>query len=239
MITAAFAAATAVCLTPPELFAESAAAYRSVAHPSFPAGAASEAGLVPPGWKVETRLAGDVDGDGRSDLVLLIKGADRGCLVAEQDIYGSRLDTNPRAVVVALAGPGGYRVAASNDSLIPRHLAPQVEDPLENGGVTLENGALKVSVHYWSSMGSWSIAHRDFTFRWRGGRLVLVGFDVLDARRNTGETEERSYNYLSGRLKTSLGAFDEDRPKSIRWSTLRKAPLRAFADLGDAWEFEP
>lgn len=43
-------------------------ACRAVAHPKFPAEPVAAAALVPPGWKVEGRLTGDLDGDRRAEI---------------------------------------------------------------------------------------------------------------------------------------------------------------------------
>lgn len=234
----AAAVATAICLAKPELWMNPAEAWRTVSHPKFPTQPVAAEALVPKGWTVEERLSGDLDGDRRPDLVLVLRGADPVCIVRHGGFGTDPLDTNPRAVVAALATPAGFRVIAVNDRLIGRHLAPTVfEPPGDGGGYTLANGALVVDLRFFASSGTYRVASRKFIFRWRGGRLVLVGFDSMEGSRSTLAFEDTSVNYLTGRMKLTIEK--EQRPPQSRWVSRPRKPLLDLSQIGDAWEFEP
>ncbi|MEA9772890.1 hypothetical protein VDF71_16730 [Xanthomonas campestris pv. raphani] len=56
--------------------AASARTIPQVRYPQIAAHAAAVEGLVPTGWRVEQRLQGDLDRDGRNDVVLVLKMTD-------------------------------------------------------------------------------------------------------------------------------------------------------------------
>lgn len=89
-----------------------------VTYPTIPATAASVNDFVPKGWTIEKQVSGELSGKGLKDIALVIRDQDPHNVTKIDD---SELDTNPRILVVALADPqGGYRLAASNHSLISR-----------------------------------------------------------------------------------------------------------------------
>lgn len=206
-----------------------------------PARAATAEGFAPRGWRVETRLAGDLDGDRRPDLVLLLRGDDPDCRVANPGGLGvDRLDTNPRILMVALAqAAGGYRLAARNGRLIPRNTEPVVADPIEEeGGLTLARGRIALRLGYFASAGGWGMRNSTFRFRMREGRVELIGYDDVQTRRNTGQVRQASLNYLTGKAKITDGRMDSDRER-VQWRTLPRKPPWTLGDLPEAWEFEP
>ncbi len=91
----------------------------SVSYPLLPAGAATAEAFVPPGWRIEARAHGDLDGDSRPDLALVLRSQDSAKVLAEE-MCEKAFDTNPRMLAVLLAKPGGgYRLAVENHALIP------------------------------------------------------------------------------------------------------------------------
>src|SRR5688500_7334278 len=91
-----------------------------VTYPPLPAEAANAEGFVPSGWKIENQAEGDVDGDSRADLALVLRSQDP-ANVLPVEMCGDKLDTNPSMLAVLLAKPGGgYRRAVENHVLIAR-----------------------------------------------------------------------------------------------------------------------
>ena len=58
-----------------------------VDYPVLPASATSAAGFVPAGWRIEQQLSGDLNGDRRDDLVLVLRQQDPRNIV-EHDGFG-------------------------------------------------------------------------------------------------------------------------------------------------------
>ena len=91
-------------------------------YPTLPPTAAAAEGFAPAGWTVESRQEGDLNADGRADLALVLRGQDPGLILANTQGLGEpSIDSNPRIIVVAFAqAAGGYRLAMSNHTLVPR-----------------------------------------------------------------------------------------------------------------------
>ncbi|NZA26422.1 hypothetical protein H0E84_08485 [Luteimonas sp. SJ-92] len=197
-------------------------------------------GFVPAGWRLEQRHAGDLDGDGRDDLVLLLKMDDPGNRIPNEALGPPVFDTNPRMLVAAFAErPGGYRRVLADHALIPRPYSPTLDDFLsENGGVGIVDGALRIGLHLWASAGTWSTSRSGFTFRWREGCFRLVGHDHRHLHRGSGAVQETSANYLTRRAWRAEGSIEDDAMEKT-WLRLPAQPLRCLEDIGDGFAFDP
>lgn len=82
-------------------------------------------------------------------------------------------------------------------------------------------------------MGDWA-----YTLRWQDGAFKLIGFDRDVIRRNSGETEKISINYLTGRkfIETGNIANDEGGKRILK---LARKPLLNLAQVGDGLMFDP
>src|SRR5690606_30357955 len=130
----------------------------------------------------------------------------------------------------------GYELESSNDKgFIPAQnseVNPCLADPLlENGGLDIVNGMLKIYVHYWMSCGSYEVNQASYTFRFQKQRFELIGFDHQAVSRSTGESSRRSINFSTGRKSETSGGnmFEdsEDRPHTS-WGTI---PFKKRYDL--------
>lgn len=208
--------------------------------PALPHKAAAAEGFAPPGWAVEAKASGDLDGDGKADLAFVLHGTDPKLVLDNKDgIGGDEIDTNPRILGVAVATADGYRLVVQNATLIPRRTEPNIVDAFEaDGGLSISRGAVKVSISLFASAGGWGMSNIGFTFRLADQTLRLIGYDRIDTQRNSGETETVSVNYLSGKMSVAKGRIDEDEEKTL-W---RKAPTAkgpTIERIGDGIEFDP
>jgi hypothetical protein len=207
-----------------------------VIYPRLPAKAARAEGFVPEGWAVESRTEGDIDGDSKADLALVLRAQNRANVIP-QEMCGEELDTNPWILAVLLAGPGGgYRLAVQNHALIPRRENACQLDHLV--AIAVERGALRLDFERMMSAGGWDMGTTTFKWRWRDGALRLVGFDYSNVSRNSGATGGISINYPTGRVKISTGNIDTDREK-VRWTTLRRRTAPTIDEVGDGLMFDP
>jgi len=211
-----------------------------VDYPVLPARATTAEGFLPSGWRIEEQLSGDLNGDQRDDLVLVLRQQDPRNIV-EHDGFGiSPLDSNPRMLAIAFAGPaGGYTLAAQNHTLISRHEAPNLSDVFEDGpGVSIVRGTLRTTLYFFSNAGSWSTGSASFTFRWQAGAFALIGYDNSSMMRNSGHTESLSINYATRRVRYTEGSIDSDED-SVRWETLTSPRRWTLETVGDGSAFQP
>jgi hypothetical protein len=210
-----------------------------VSYPPLPAAAAAPQGFVPKNWRIEAQASGDLDGDSRADLALVLRAEDPANVVAET-MCAERFDTNPWMLALLLAKPdGGYRLAVENHTLIPRRENPCEVDPFSDSGqIAIERGILRIHLERMMTAGGWDAGNATFKWRLQGGSLRLVGFDYSNVKRNTGALTLISVNYLTGRAKISTGNIGTDREK-VRWRALRNKRAPAIAEIGDGLMFDP
>ncbi|WP_395677860.1 hypothetical protein [Inquilinus sp.] len=214
-----------------------------VAYPPLPRQAAAAEGFVPPGWTLEAKVEGDLNGDGKTDLALVLHATDPKAVVANPDGLGEDpLDTNPRILAVAFAkAGGGYALALENHALIPRRTDPVLDDPFDStaaSGLEVARGALRLRLGVFASAGSWSMSTTAMTFRWQNGRFELIGYDRTETNRGSGEIEGLSINYLTRRAKRTEGTIESDAEKA-NWETLPRRPLPSLDEVGDGLAFDP
>lgn len=186
---------------------------------------------VPTGWVREIVTRGDLNGDGREDLAVLLRDNDPALIDAD------KVNSNPRilAVYFGQAG-GGYRLVAENRQLIPVG-GPAASDPIEGiayGGVTIAHGHLRVRLGVFGS----EVGSLRFTFGWRDKRLVLTGYDADTISRTDNSETIDSYNYLTARWSHSVQGVSDDKP-TITWHDLSRHRLEALGEIGNGYLFDP
>jgi len=210
-----------------------------VSDPALPRTAESAEGFVPPGWVVEVSETGDLNQDGRPDLLLVFRQDDPANVVEnEPDSPGVReLDTNPRILAVAFAQKkGGFALILENHEFIPRYDTPTIDDPFSGADIT--DGAICIHLHYWANAGSWYTSDTIFIFKYRSKAFRLVGLGEYTTKRNTGETWELSVDFVARKAELTLGSFsDDDVEDQTYWKSLPRSPLLAIDDIGCGWDF--
>ena len=206
--------------------------------PKLPASAASAAGFAPRGWKVERAITGDLNRDGRPDLAVILKGTDPKCVVPTENAGGSP-DTNPRLLLVAFAGKAGFTLQLANATVIPRTDDPYMDDPLNLDDFAIRGGVLRLALNFWRSMGGWTTYSSTLSFRWDGQRFPLIGFDRETLRRNSGETETLSVNYLTGRTVIAKGSIEDDARGTSRQQRIPVQKTASLETFGNGLDYEP
>lgn len=212
-----------------------------VSYPPLPAAAANAEGFAPSGWRVETMASGDLNGDGAADLAFVLRMQDPANILVHDGFGNNPFDTNPRILAVAFAAAGrtGYRLAVENRVLISRRTNPSQEDHFGDfsDGIRAAGGTLRVSLHRFMNAGGWDAGPMHFTFRWQDNALRLIGYDYANVQRNSGCHTSLSINYLTRRVRTSLGRNDSD-AEQVRWTRLPARPLLTIDGVGDGLEFD-
>jgi len=229
LLVACCAAASAEEGDPPE-----------VTYPALPARGATAEAFAPAGWAIEMRAAGDLDKDGRDDLVIVLRMHDPANVIHNDGLGPDEFDTNPRMLAVLLADAGGYRLAVEDHALVPRPDNPVMDDYLDgDGAVSVQRGGFSVRLHAWASAGSWYTSGSTFTFRWQEGCFRLIGYDRIEAHRASGETTTISANYPARRATVEIGNLGEDGPSKTRTLRLPAGPMPCLADIGNGFDFDP
>jgi len=196
--------------------------------------------FVPAGWAIESRQTGDLNGDGAEDTVLVLRGRDPALVLPNtQGLGEDHVDSNPRILAVIFADPGGiHHLAMENHLLIPRMSNPVLSDYLEDGGVVVANGVMRVTLGLFYSAGSWETSSMVFTFRWHHSRFELIGYDHRTMLRNSGDADEMSLNYSTGAVElTHSNDMAETTPRTRRTHVRR--PILTIDQIGDGIAFDP
>lgn len=221
------------------VFASTQSVLPPVAYPLLPAHGDSASDFVPEGWKLERSIDGDLNADGREDLLLLLRMTDPANVVTAQESMPT-VDTNPRMLAAFFAEPaGGYRLEMQNHTLIPRAESFFFDDFLGSpDAISVRRGTLRVTLHLWASAGSWTTSRTAFTFRYQEACFRLIGYDYDEIHRGNGETSGLSVNYLTRRFKRTRGNIEVDTTEES-WARLKKQPLRCLSRVGNGLEFDP
>ncbi|HVZ27169.1 MAG TPA: hypothetical protein VG798_00800, partial [Rhizomicrobium sp.] len=127
--------------------------------------ASSSQGFTPKGWRVEASATGDLDGDGKPDLALVLKDA-----------------KGMRTLMVAFGGAGGYDRKAQNDKLLPvGDSDPQ--QTFDESGLAIKGRVLNLRIDHLRGNSTYS-------FRFQNGHFELIGYDDVGA--TAGMMEEDS-----------------------------------------------
>lgn len=191
--------------------------------------------FAPPGWMVESQIAGDLDRDGDEDVVFVLHATNPANVLKNDGLGESQLNTNPRILGVGFREGAGYRLALQNATLIPRHTEPVLEDAFADGGLEIARGAFSVTLTSFSSAGSWEAGNSKLTFRWQNGRFELIGWGKNTVQRNTGATADTSANFSTGVLEVGTGSIERDRTKVTK-KKLQLGPL-PIDQVGDGLLF--
>jgi len=206
-----------------------------VTYPAVPASAADAKGFVPAGWAIVEQASGDLDGAGGADLALVVQSRDPANIL-RADMCADTLDTNPHILIVALAGPGGYRRIVANHVLLPRRENACALDGLSV--LEIKGHSLHLFFERMMSAGGGDAGNASFNLQWRGDAMRLIGFDYLNVQRYSGEMKSLSVNFLSRKVKTSVGKTDSDK-QTVRWSRLRPGAVPTLDQVGNNLEYDP
>lgn len=208
--------------------------------PDIPEAASTPQAFVPEGWKLEQQARGDINNDKIDDLALVIHSEDPKLIVGNPEGLGrDSFDSNPRSIIVALGRKGGgYSLLGANHLLIPRVDNAVIDDPFDSEPMSIDKGALKISIRFWTSAGSWSMSNTTFTFGYRNNDLWLIGYDKDHIHRGSGEETITSVNLLTGKMSVGVGSIEHDKVKT-QWVRLGRKPLIRFEDMGDGWDYDP
>jgi hypothetical protein len=205
-------------------------------YPNLPKSAARPADFIPAGWKIMGEAEGDLNGDKRTDFALVIKANEKKFLNKNDGLGGEVFDTNPRILAVLFWENDRYKLAVQSNSFIVLPDAPTMEEPFQ--AIKIENGVLRLDFVIWYSAGSWGMSTHIYRFRFQNGTFALIGADETETQRNTGEMETRSYNFLTGKVKTTSGNISGKPKDKVQWRNFRLKELKTFETFPEPFKWE-
>ena len=172
--------------------------------------------FVPKGWKIEQELRGHLNVDSLEDVVLqLIEDK------PEENSKGEYQDRY-RALVILLKAPDGkYRRAAVAGKFIQCTGCGGV---LGSGGVGADQKIVKGVLLVSQLSGSREATDRLQRFRYdkQSGRFLLIGEDIKEWDRGTGDSAVTSINYLTGQQVIEKKKYNQKLDKYVTIKKQRK-----------------
>ncbi len=190
--------------------------------------------FVPSGWRIESAISGDLNGDARPDTVLeLIEDLPPTANGMPNERY--------RALLVLIQTATGrlQRIAAAERLLRCSTCFGMLAGP-EGGGaeIKVDKGVIIVS-ELW---GSREMIHATLRFRYdpSSNHVVLIGEDIERYDRATGARLRESSNFLTGIKLTEGKRYDEqqDRLTKIPVQRQRIPRIQRFIDDIDYEDYE-
>ena len=206
-----------------------------IVFPIIPSKASDASGFVPVGWKIDLQRSGDLNMDGKPDLLLVLIGDDPAKVIAGNAGAQDYANTNPRMLAIAFANKSsdGFDLALQNHTLIPQTTERVFDDPLVKDKTLIKNG--NVTFAFYAFFGS--IIQPALQFRYQHKRFELIGFENSNTDRSSGTITGTSINYLNHKMIVTSGNIETDVDTS-KTRTIRPAPLLELGKIGNGLEFE-
>jgi len=175
----------------------------------MPVDASRVSDFVPSGWLIEAQASGDLNHDQLQDLaVKLIQVKPAGS--------DDTIKVRHRALLLLFKRPDGkwHRAALAEHLLQCTACGGAFYGVMEApANIKIANGILIVEQDY----GSRKVTEQLFRFRYEAkhGKFFLIGYDMSDRDRATGEFLEESSNYLTGKKIVTKSRIDEKSEKVV------------------------
>ena len=190
--------------------------------------------FIPKDWTLLDSVQGDLNKDNCKDLVLVIQHKDSVQLDENSEL------TQPRMLLILFYNKAKnlYNLAEKSESFILPHDDSYMTDPYV--GMSISNkGVLTIEFEFFATMGSYGSSTSSYKFRYQNNEFALIGADDYYVHRATGEFGERSFNFLTKKLKVTEGHIDSDKKKVV-WRDLDMKELKTLKTFKKpySWEVE-
>lgn len=174
--------------------------------------------ILPEGWTCASNN-GDMNGDGIDDMAVIF--------------YPPKKEDNPILAVYWGKKDGKFQLWNQFADML---MGQEDEFAIPEYSVEVtKKGVLKLRHSIFHSAGGWAFTQYTKLFRYQQGDFYLIGSEEDTIIRNSGDTEEVSINYLTGKklTRTSNVVKNAKKPKEV-WTNIPKQPLLRLAD----WKME-
>lgn len=184
--------------------------------------------FIPEGYVEYEQIKGDLNKDGREDIVLIIKNTLKDKIIEQEN---QTLDRNRRGIIILFQQENGYEPVTRNYECF--------SSDQEDGGiyfppdliVSIEKGLLHLHYAY-GRYGYWV-----YKFRYQNGNFELIGYDRSE---NFGSVTNSfvSVNYSTNKMwvKTNTNPDAEIEGEEIfqeKWVNLPPKPLLKLTEIKD------
>lgn len=194
--------------------------------------------FVPKNWKIMAKAFGDLNGDKAPDGVLVVKGSESKFLNKNDGLGEEIYDTNPRMLIILFKNPlaNRFELAAQSSTFVFVPDSPTMSEPFQS--LKIKNGVIQLDFEIWYSAGSWGTSRASYKFRYQNGEFALIGADKTESMRNTGETETRSYNFLTKKMSVTTGNFTPKTKDKVIWRKVKIGELKTLRTFVKPFEWE-
>lgn len=196
--------------------------------------------LIPKNWILISKAEGDINNDGYNDLAFVIQSTYKRNIYKNKGEPGSKtIDLNPRIFAIYFKDPisGKYNLRIQKDRFILIKDSPIMEEPFEDMKIN-NKGVLIIYFNIWYNAGSWSAVRHIYKFKLYNNKFKLIGYDRNELIRNTGETTDYSYNFLTNKMKISKGNVSNDEPDSIIWKNINNQKEIFLEDIEEIYQIK-
>lgn len=195
--------------------------------------------LVPNNWMILDSAQGDLNNDKHDDIALIFQYRDSVSIVKTNEGYSDTLITQPRVLTVFFYNnkTKQYELVQQSNTFILNHDDPNMEDPFQD--ISISKGLLEIDFKIFMNAGGWGTNNNSYKFRYQDKQFKLIGVDYYYLNRATGETEDRSYNFLAKKIKITTGNISSDIVHT-RWRSFKILKLKTLNTLTQpfTWEVE-
>jgi len=208
-------------------------------YPKIKATGNSISNFIPNEWKLLDSAKGDLNGDKNDDIAFILQYKDSISIEKIEFEEKDTVITQPRILVLAFFNPtrNEYELIEQSNTFILNHDNPNMEEPYQN--IIIKKGVLRIDFAIFMNMGGWGMSNNSYKFRYQDNEFKLIGADYNYTNRGSGETENRSYNFLTTKVKISTGNISSDKEK-IQLRKFKFDKLKTFKTFKQpfTWEIE-
>jgi len=156
---------------------------------------------VPKDWEIIAQANGDLNSDGQVDTALIIQSKNPKML--------------NRKLVVFFKQENSFRQIITQDLPKWTYRADEncVDDALLGGGLEIKNNILDIIFNDMNTCSNWYGQASTYRFKWINSQFKLIGFEYWFINKTDGELKTYSGNFLTKRLKTTIGNEFKDNVK--------------------------
>lgn len=201
-----------------------------------------QAALTPPeGFELVIKAEGDLNGDKRSDLAVILQKPVKKPPRAEDEFEQEIPPEHRHLIVYFNEGEGYKKVLQTREGVIPVSQGGCHLDPMDTMEVELkdslkiEKGYLWLSFGDFFNCGSWQMGSRTYQVHYKNDLFSIIGEEEYNRHRALGVETFTSRNYLTGKVQeqvnTPISDDGEKYTSKTSWHKLSKAQIEAMKDL--------
>lgn len=199
--------------------------------------------FIPKGWTILKSASGDLNNDNIYDFAFVLQHNDSVTVIKhDPDFnpnYNDTLIFQPRILCIAFYNTTTkqYDLIEQSDSFILCHDNPNMEEPFQD--ISISKGVLQIDFFIFMNWGGWGMSNNSYKFRYQNKKFYLIGADYNYTNRGSGEIENRSYNFITKKVKIATGIISSDKQK-VLWKTFKTDELKTFKTFTQpfTWEIE-